>query len=654
MRVSLDSPRRLVARDLVVTAWIALSVALLGVAAPVSAQTASCRIDGPTSVAMGQMFSLRLTCQSEGVQLGEVELPDLSAFRVVSRQSASPFQFQFGFGGQHAIIQQSITHTYVLTPLRNGRTRIGPFRVMAGGQRVESNVLEVSVDGAGGANNGGNPPGNNGSAVAPPNGGGGGSTVAPPNGGNTPPTAPPPTGGTADVRPPTGPLTGAQYDPIAFIRTVVDRDTVYVGQQVTATTYLYVSRLRGQPQQTRALTTDGFWVQDLWPRGYQADNSAVMVNGTRFTVIPMRRIAAFPLTAGDHDIGPMEMQLPMGDPFDVFFGGPGPTNEVRVSVPVTIHVRELPAAGRPAGDLHVGVVSLEASVDRAQVPTGEAVTVRLRARAEGNVESLPSPSLALDGLRILRPTSRDETQIDGDRFGGVRTIEWLVVPERAGTFSVGPFAIPYFDPTTGRYETARAPALELVAAGSAPTVADDAPTPSRASDDGVSLPTPRTTSDLTRRQTPLAATTPYRGVVLGIPVALLLLGLVQGVRRRRAASAPSESVRGAKNALTEAQAAQKRGDGRGFYAAVSTAVLRAIEARGVEGLGSLTRSDLTRRLASRGMSEDLVKQIIEELEGAEMARYSQSAHEPSELETALSRVRGLLGSIDRFRPSEES
>ena len=58
-------------------------------------------------------------------------------------------------------------------------------------------------------------------------------------------------------------LSGARYDERAFLRTVVDSDEVYIGQQVNVTVYLY-TRLRLSPQSVipGKPSMDGFWVHD--------------------------------------------------------------------------------------------------------------------------------------------------------------------------------------------------------------------------------------------------------------------------------------------------------------------------------------------------------------------------------------------------------
>jgi hypothetical protein len=51
------------------------------------------------------------------------------------------------------------------------------------------------------------------------------------------------------------------------------------------------------------------------------------------------------------------------------------------------------------------------------------------------------------------------------------------------------------------------------------------------------------------------------------------------------------------------------------------------------------------------MPEDLAARLVDELEGAEFARFSASGASPDELARARDRAQALLERIDRFSPS---
>jgi hypothetical protein len=621
-------------------AWAAAVALCLAALSPEAAraQSGDCRLSvESTSVVLGQAFRVEATCHAEGAEVGMPEL-DLSDFEVMSRQVSRPMQFTFGAGGQQRIIESTTRLAVLVRARRTGRFELGPATATVGSARVSSSTITVSV-GDGGA---GAPP-------AQP-------LMNPPG-----PSAPSPPPGASG--PPAGPLDGAVYDEQAFLRTVVDRHEAFVGQQVTVTFYLYVRSLATQPQITQQPATDGFWVHELLDRNAPPDAVMQRVGATTFRVYTLRRFAAFPLREGTLTIGAMEMQVPVGNPIDMIFGGPQ-SALARTSLPVEIAVRP-PPDGAPAGlPVHVGTLGLESALDRAQVPTGDAVTFDLRMTGLGQIDAIEPPTIAMDGLRVLQPEIDQRTTAASELVGGDRNIRWLLVPERAGTYTIGPFRWAVLDPASGTWSTAEAPARTLLAAGNAtqppPEAApeegsegDDAPS----EDETAAFGPVRTSSVFARRSTRIAST-PWYGLGLALgPMALALTALVLFARRRRAArleaGATDRAVREARNKLDDAAKAIEGRDTRAFYAAVEQALKQGLEARLGRAIGSLTHAELKRLLSDRGMASALASGIKDELEGAEMARFSAAGGEEKEMRSTLERARGLFGEILRFTPSPE-
>ncbi len=606
------------------------------------AQAGECRLAAETtSVALGQAFRIEATCHAQGAEAGMPEL-DLSDFEVMSRQVSRPMQFTFGVGGQQQIVESTTRLAVLVRPRRTGRFEVGPASATVGGTRISSGTITISVGGNGSAPPDPTQPGQPLMNPGQP------ATPAPPPGGNGPPS---------------GPLDGAIYDDQAFLRTVVDRHEAVVGQQITVTFYLYVRSLATQPQITQQPTTDGFWVHDLLDRNAPPDAVMQRVGATTFRVYTLRRFAAFPLREGALSIGAMEMHVPVGNPLDMIFGGPQ-SDLVRTSVPVEITVRPAPE-GAPAGlPVHVGSLSVESALDRAQVPTGDAVTFDLRMTGLGQIDALATPDIEIDGLRVLQPEVDQRTTAANELVGGDRSVRWLLVPERPGTYTIGPFRWAVLDPATGTWSTAEAPARTLVAAGNAtqppPDVSrddepetDDAPT----EDETAAFGPVRTSSAFARRSARLAST-PWFGLGLAVgPLALVVTSLVILQRRRSAArveaGAADRAVREARKKLDDAAKAIEGRDTRAFYAAVMQALKQGLETRLGRAIGSLTHAELKRLLVDRGMPSALATKIKDELEGAEMARFSAAGGEEKEMRTTLGRARELFAEILRFTPSAE-
>ncbi len=617
---------------------VALGCAFLLMAMPCHAQSATIVMSADRNqVAVGETFRVQVRLDVTGVEAPEPVLPDFANFDIVSRQISRPMEFRFGFGTQTQVVQSTVVYAFLLRARQPGRFELSAARAHIAGHDYTSQPLTIVVGGQGA-------PG-----------------TSPPSSQNLPA---PPNDVASSAAPPNGQLDGAAFDPQAFIRTVVDRPNPWLGQQVRVTVYLYVrSALRASPVITREPSTDGFWVHDLLPPARTLEATGQVVDGVPFRVYMLRRFAAFPLRAGDLTIGAPSVTVPVGSVFDVFAGN-SPDLE-RTGVAQTIHVRPLPSEGRPTGEVHVGQLTLEASVDRNQVPTGDAVTLTLRASGTGHVQGVRVEDPVIEGVRVLAPQTNDQLAAPNDVVSGTRVFEWLIVPEREGTHTIPPFRVPTFDPESGRYLVVESPAVTLTAAGNPvqagrSSAAEDV-SPSRVNPDTESRLGPvRTESALSRGSEGLAKQAFYPWLLAVFPVGWLgFVGLVW-VRRRAAARAgqhtPRKIVQEARRRLAGAEALLAKGDAREFYAAVSLAMKSVIEGRLGEAVGSLTHRELSRRLVTRGMDEALAKRITEELEGHEMVRFSASGAEPAEMQAALMRAHELIGELDRFvaRPLEDA
>jgi hypothetical protein len=137
----------------------------------------------------------------------------------------------------------------------------------------------------------------------------------------------------------------------------------------------------------------------------------------------------------------------------------------RVPLPATeLVAREPPEAGRPSdwqGLIGPVDVSLRVTPDR--VALGESASVSVIVTGETNVWAAPMPLSGAfgDGAAELFDRPAELARDSGLRLVLRRYFGFDLVPRRVGTLAIPEIRIPYFDPETGRYEAARAAALEI-------------------------------------------------------------------------------------------------------------------------------------------------------------------------------------------------
>jgi BatD DUF11 like domain len=609
--------------------WISLALSCL-LSAPASAQRARVSMSSSaTRVTVGEPFAIEIRADVSGDDVDDIAVPDFGKLQVVGKRVSRPFSFSFGFGnsGQHARVESQIVHGYTLVATAPGTYLIQPAIVSVGGRKFASQRLSIEATGA---------------PLPQPPGPGGPSA---PNA----PTSP-------QAAPPDGSLTGAHYDNDLFLRTVVDKTRAYVGEQVTATVYLYVrGALSQNPSITREPTTEGFWVDSLLDMNRPPAPVQQVVNGRTFSVYVLRRYAAFPLRAGKLEIGAPSIEVGGGNSlFDLITGPSAPVR--RDGVTVGVEALELPARARANAPTHVGTLALHAALEPAQGKVGDAFTLRLSAKGSGNLKSLKLPSPQLDGVEVLAPEIEDSVSRDLDQVGGERVFRWLLLPRRPGKLTLAPFSVDVFDPSQKSFETVRSEPLKLEVSGKAqdgPAQVSQPGAPER-SDEVLSFGPARTDSELARARPPLSSAPWFAWAVLAGPLGVLGIfaasRLAARLRARRAAQPGDQALRNAEHKLRDARAAARRGDPGAAYAGIVGALRASLAARLAEPIGGLTLQMLHAHCLARGMAPPLADGLVGELERCEQARFDPSRAGGASLEQQITRAEELLRQLARFAP----
>ncbi|MFT3921239.1 MAG: BatD family protein [Myxococcales bacterium] len=602
-----------------------------------------------TRVQAGEPFAVEVRAELSGSSDDdtEIDLPEFDHFEVLGRRVSRPFSFSFGFGGgQQARMQSQLIYSFTLRGLNPGRYVIQPAVITVGGRKYASRPLTIEVT----------------ASAAPGD----------PNAGVAPGAQPSPDLQAGNAG---NPLDGARFDPEMFVRTAVDRHRAYVGEQVTVTIYLYVrGGLHETPSVSREPTNEGFWTQDLLPPQRSLSATRQEINGRVFSAYVLRRYAAFPMRAGKLQIGPPAVETSgISSVFDIFSGPSQPVR--RNGVPVTIEAAELPTRANAKLPVHVGQLTLEASLDPPRAKVGDAVTLRVVARGQGNLRALKLPDPVVAGVEVLPPEIDDQVTTDLDQVGGERVFRWLLLPREPGSHRVAPFSVDVLDPRTGIYAPVRSPELPLdvtgtalaavpgATAGANPANAGAAATGAATSTGaaGENLPSygpARPQSALLRAERPLHTEPWFWWTLLAAPVALGAAlagqwGLRRWTARKPGAHSKEQAFKAASGHLERARSAAKAGDAQTVFAALTQTLKGALEAQLAEPIGGLTRKALRGHLEQRGMAAALAGKLIETLEQLDQARFAPAPQSSAELEQWIGKSSSLLPELQRFSPRGE-
>jgi hypothetical protein len=560
-------------------------------------------------VEVGEFFSIELRAMSDGS--ARASAPDLrapAAFSVSGPSVSSQTMMQLG-GGQSRT-QIGMGATWQLVGKTPGRYVIPGPSVTVGGSRIQAKPIPIEVVPSSGKSRAPTNP-----FLMP-----GGPGFGWPFGGSPKPPEPDELDDAADDGVKDLALTVAP-DPQLFVRAVIDKTNVVLGEQLTVSFYIYYRVDFEMTERHEAKLADFVRVPLLKNPGSEPTLFAV-AGGRKYAVRLLDRMALFPVRTGTLHTGSMTGR---------FSGRKIGARVEKASNDLAIEVLEPPAAGRPMGYAlgDVGRFAMSASVAPRKVEQGGSIGVTIKVSGTGNLpQSLRVP--ARTGVEWLDPERKESIEPQGSTVAGYRSFGYVVRLRESGTIDLGKVELPYWDPAAKRYATA---SVNLGAVTVTPSTAAPSSSVAPSAQDVEAAPDPLSTLPAARQT--LASFTPReRGLpralqggalwwILAAPPLLSVVGLGgaeawYAARRRREASRTSAEALGAL-ALRDVERAGD--DPKLLASAVERTLHHAIEAAtGLKSRGVLL-AELSRELEARGVATELAERAAAALEACASIRF---------------------------------
>lgn len=267
-----------------------------------------------------------------------------------------------------------------------------------------------------------------------------------------------------------------------FSKIILNKSSVYVGEQVTATIKVYTSVNLNGFEPTKVPNFNGFWSQDIkLPQEIKPQQE--VINGKPYLAFEVKKIILFPTKEGMLEITPLEVKTTALVPVQVqrrrsnrqprdwfeymemqmeeMMGGMSQYQVQQIPYAFTtgtakIQVKPLPAKNKPADFLGaVGKYTFQCSTDKNTCKTDDAITLKMMVSGTGNLPllELPSPSFSKD-FELYDPVTKDNFSA-GEAFSGTKTAEIIAIPHMPGKFTLPSLSFSYFDPDKKDYVTLR-------------------------------------------------------------------------------------------------------------------------------------------------------------------------------------------------------
>jgi hypothetical protein len=454
---------------------------------------------------------------------------------------------------------------------------------------------------------------------------------------------------------------------LAFLKLLVPKTNMYVGETVTAQLQLYFgSRVQNYGNfQLPPITADGFNVGKMvWGQRRQ-----VQIGNGLYTVLPINFVLSA-VKAGAYTIGPVTatviVEVPSTnrrrDPFFEQFGMRDPFDRgeqqqvALVTEPQPMHSLAVPRENAPTNfNGAVGRYSMMVGAGPTNLAEGDPITIKVQISGRGAIESLNLPEFSWPNFKVHSPDTKVETT---DQLGlqGTKTFEQIVTPENSDVKALPPIAFSFFDPDQKSYRTLTHPAVPLTVrpGGSAPVPsvyasARGKPEPPPPAQDIV--PNKQRPGSLARIAPPLVQQSWFLAVQ-GIPVVALLSTVAW--RRRVDSLANNPRLRRRRqvaqfvhNGLNDLRGLAAQNNSDDFFALVFRLLQEQLGERLDLPASAITEAVIEERLGPAGVEERVLAPLQEVFQICNLARYApiKSSQELAalvpKLETVLNQVREL-------------
>ena len=372
----------------------------------------------PKVLRVGEQFQLVYEINKD---VSELQIPELNDFQLLggpSTSSSSSIQIING----KTTRSSKYTYTYYLSALKDGIYTIAPATAKIKKDTYKSNAVKIEVIK------------------------GKSSTSQ-----TTPSTASPAAKSSSNVD------THAGED--LFIRLLVDKKNAYIGEQIIAWIKIYskINITQIDPN-FKAPEFTGFYQQpfEIPPlRALEREN----VNGEIYGTGILRKIVLYPQKSGEIIIQPFDIDVAYQKQvkrksrsiFDDFFGPTVQNVPVKLkSKAVKLNIKSLPASMPSSFTGAVGNFRMSASINKTQVKTNDAVTLKVNISGKGNIKLIDEMEFefppALETFKPIVKTKQDNV------LEGSQSFEYTIIPRYAGDFKIGPIEFTYFNPSTRSYK----------------------------------------------------------------------------------------------------------------------------------------------------------------------------------------------------------
>jgi hypothetical protein len=243
-----------------------------------------------------------------------------------------------------------------------------------------------------------------------------------------------------------------------FIQAEVDKTTVYEGEQITASWYIYTRGNMLSLDRLKFPDLKGFW-KEIIEEVPALNFTQEVVNGVPYRRALLATHALFPIKAGVAVIDEYKIKASMQALQGPFGFGPAYTY-TRSSERIPITVKPLPVEGRPKDFTGaVGQFEMKSSIEGQSFPANQPFSLKVRFDGAGNAKTIELPPFTLPpGLETYDTKNESKFFKNGRSY---KEFEVLIIPRQEGEMTIPALSASMFDPKSQKYYSRTTPAITI-------------------------------------------------------------------------------------------------------------------------------------------------------------------------------------------------
>jgi len=252
--------------------------------------------------------------------------------------------------------------------------------------------------------------------------------------------------------------TGISDDDL-FVRVILDKKSVYKGEQILATIKVYTRVNLARFGDIKIPSFQGFWSQEI-PGSEQVSLVRENYNGKIYNVGTIKKTILVPQQTGVIEIEPFELECFINQQsrsrsiFDDFFGSYETARKRLTSPKLSIKVKALPSNTPESFTGAVGQFTLSSSLNKTQLKANEAISYKIKIKGKGNFKLIDPPKVDFPvDFELYDPKLIDNFNTRENGISGDKSFEYLAIPRFGGNFTIPAVKFTYFDPAAGVYKT---------------------------------------------------------------------------------------------------------------------------------------------------------------------------------------------------------